>query len=251
MDVAAPAAGHPLHQPHAEVVEGYGHLHPGVRRVAVAVTQQHHLVVVREVVVGDGDPRGAHYGVDQAVRAVRQRAVVDPDLPGVEYGDPVAVRPAPPAHVGRARGNVGVAAGLAVVDVDVVDDDVGHELERHAPVAHDVDVGAAAVDGLEAVHDELVLQLDGHVGGEHDPERLLLDHGVPERARDGFRGVAVGGVGDHVDLTPFASHGVTAEPNAAVGELLPVILPVGVATPAVVDGVAGEAIVLQGQHLSS
>ena len=85
VDVAAAAAGHPLHQLLAEVVEGDRDLHAGVRLVGVAVAQQHHLVVVREVVVGYGDPRRPHHRVDQAVLAMRQRAVVDPYVFRPEY----------------------------------------------------------------------------------------------------------------------------------------------------------------------
>lgn len=78
-----------------------------------------------------------------------------------------------------------------MVDVDVVDDDVGDVLEGDAAVARDVDVGAAAVHGFEAVEDELVLQVNGHVRGKHDPERFVLDDGVAERAGDGVGRVAV------------------------------------------------------------
>lgn len=167
--IPASAPGHTLHQRLPKMVERDRHLHAGVRQVLVVVAEQHHLVMVREVVVGDGDSGGPHYGVDEAVRAVGQGAVVDPDLPRAVDGDPVAVGSPAPADVGGAGGNVGVAGGLAVVDVDVVDDDVGDVLEGDAAVADDVDVGAAAVDGLEAVHDKLVLELDGRVGGEDDP----------------------------------------------------------------------------------
>ena len=70
------------------------------------------------------------------------------------------------------------------------------------------------------------------------------------------RGVFVGGVGDDIDLTAFAAEGVVAEPDAAVGELLAVFLPVRVTGPAVVDGVSGEAwgslvLCLEREHLSS
>lgn len=71
VDIAASAPGHPLHQLLAEVVEGDGHLHPGVRQVLIAVTQQHHLIVMGEKVVGYRDPRGPHHRVYQAVIAVR------------------------------------------------------------------------------------------------------------------------------------------------------------------------------------
>ena len=128
-----------------------------------------------------------------------------------------------------------------MVDVDAVDDDVADVLEGDAAAAGDVDVGAAAVDGLEAVDDELVLEFDHHVAGEGDPEGVGLDHSVPEGARSWVDGVPVGGVGDDVEPAALAAHGVPTEPNAAVGEALPVVCPVGVAPPAVVDGVAREA----------
>lgn len=202
--------------------------------------------MMRKMVVRDCNPRRSHYRINQPVRTVRQRAMIDPDLAGPVDGDPVAVGSPPPPDVGGAGGDVGVAGGLAVVDVDVVDDDVGDVLEGYAAVADDVDVGAAAVDGLEAVHDELVLELDGHVGGEDDPEGLGLDDGVAESAWDGAGWVTVGGVGDDVDLAAFAAEGVAAKTDAAVGEALAVSGPVGVAAPAVVNGVAGQALLLVG-----
>lgn len=166
-------------------------LHTRVRQVSIVVAQEHNLVVVREVVVRNSNSRGPHYGVNQPVRTIRQRAVVDPDLARAVDGDPVAVGYPSPPDVGGAGGNVGVPRGLAVVHVDVVDDDVGDVLEGHAAIADNVDIGAAAVDGLEAVDYELVLELDGHVGREDDPERLRLDDGVAERAGHWSSRVAV------------------------------------------------------------
>ena len=155
--------------------------------------------------------------------------------------------------MGRGGGDVGVAGGLAVVDVDVVDDDVGDVLEGDAASAGDVDGVAAAVDGLEGVDDELGFEFDCHVGGEGDPEGFGLDDGVAESAGCWVGGVAVGGVGDDVDLAAFAAHCVCAEADAAVGELLAVVGPVGGgAAPAVVDGVArGALLVIEGQHFAA
>ena len=173
MDIPAPTPRHTLHQRLTEVVERNRHLHPRIHAVLIIVTQQHHLVVMREIIVGDSDRCGPHYGIDQTVRAVRQGAVVDPDLVRREQGDAVAVRYAPPPRVGRGGPHDGVARGLAVVDVDVVDDNVRHVLECDAAVAGYVDFRASAVDGLEVVEDELVLQLYGHVRREYNPVFFL------------------------------------------------------------------------------
>ncbi|GER54280.1 aliphatic sulfonates import ATP-binding protein SsuB [Striga asiatica] len=128
-----------------------------------------------------------------------------------------------------------------MVDVHVVDDDVAHVLHGDAAAAGNVDVGPAAVDGLVGVEDELLLELDEHVGGEDDPEGLRLDDRVAEGARFGVDGVEVGGVGHDVVAAAFAAERVLAEADCAVGEALAVELPVRVTAPAVVDGVAGEA----------
>lgn len=200
-----------------------------------------YLIVVGEVVVGHSDGSGTHNGVDEAVGAVGEGAVVDPDVAGAEDGDGVAVgHGAPPVVAGRAAHH-GVAGGAAVVDVEAVDDDVGDVLDGDAGPVGDVHVGAPAVDGLEAVHDELLGEGDDHVALEDDPQRLVLDDGVPEGALLGVHGVVVASVGDHVDLAVAAADGVAAEADAAVGEALAVVVPVRVAAPAVVDGVPRAA----------
>lgn len=50
-----------------------------------------------------------------------------------------------------------------------MDDHIRHELDRDASSKRDVNIGTAAIDGLEAVHDEFLLQRDHHVSLEHDP----------------------------------------------------------------------------------
>lgn len=197
--------------------------------------------MVGEVVVGHCDCSGTHDGVDEAVGAVGERAMVNPDVAGAEDGDGVAVgHGAPPVVAGRAPDH-GIAGGPAVMDVQAMDDDVGDVLDGDAGAIGNVHVGATAVDGLEAVHDQLLLERDHHVALEDDPQRLVADDGVPERALLGVHRVVVAGVGDHVDLAVAAADGVAAEADAAVGEPLAILVPVRVAPPAVVDRIAGAA----------
>lgn len=127
-----------------------------------------------------------------------------------------------------------------MVHVDVVDDDIGHVLNGDASAAGDVDVGSTAVDRFETVNDKLVFQLDSHVGGEDDPQRFELDHSVPESPRSRVRRIQIRRVGNDVDLSAFATHGIPAEPDTAVGQSLSVCRPIRVAPPAIIDGVSGE-----------
>lgn len=129
--------------------------------------------------------------------------------------------------------------GLAVVDADVVDYDVGDGPEGEAGAVGDVDVGSATVDGFEGADEELGGECDFHGGGEGDPQRGGLDGGVAEGSGFGIGRVGVGGVGDDVGLAVSAAEGGLAKADGAVGEVLAVGAPVGSgAAPAVVDGVA-------------
>lgn len=160
---------------------------------------------MREEVVGYGDSGGPHDGVYQPVFTMRQRAVINPKITRPEYGNPIAVGFCSVPVMRWAWPDIGVAGLVTMVDVDVMDDDVGDVLESNAAPAGDVDVGATAVDGFEAVEDEFLWELDVHVGGEDDPEGFSLDDSPPESAWTGVDGVVVGGVGDDVVTAAFAA----------------------------------------------
>lgn len=177
----------------------------------------------------------------EPIGAIRQRAVIDPDIPPAEDGHAVAVRRIPPPRVPGGVPDHGVPRLHAVVDVDPVEDHVRRVVDGDARAAGDVDAGAAAVDGLVRAHHQLLLEADDHVGSEDYPERLVLDDGVAERAGFWVDGVVVGGVGDDVDTAVLAAEGVLAEADGAVGEAVAMGRPVGVAAPAVVDWVGGGA----------
>jgi hypothetical protein len=242
VEEAVAAARHPLHEVFAEVVEGDGDLHDLVLGEAVAAAEEHDVVVLGEVAVGDGDGGGAVGDVDEAVLAVEHGDVVDPDVAGAHDGDAVAVAGGAEAEVVVGVADLAAEVGDGVVDVEVVDDDVAHVLHGDLR-ARDVHLRAAAVDGLVAVDDELVAEVDNHVAREHDPEGPVLDHGVPERALPRGHHVedVVGGVGHHVELAVVPAPGAVAEPHGALGQLLAVLGPVVVATPALVDRVRRHA----------
>lgn len=74
------APWHSLHQSFAEMVEGDGHLHDRVALIRVACTEQHDVVVMSEMGVGDCDGSGALDCVDESVLAVGHGEVIEPDV---------------------------------------------------------------------------------------------------------------------------------------------------------------------------
>jgi len=235
------APGHPLHEPPAEVVEGDGDLHHLVLRVRVAGAEQHHVVVVGEVAVGDGDPRGALHHVDEPVLAVGHGDVVDPHVGGLEQRDAVAVGLGPGPDVRRRVAHQAPHGVQHVVDVQVVDDHVPGQLHRDAGAVGDVHLRAAPVDGLVAAHQQLLRELDDHRLGEDDPQRAWLDHAPPERPRPRVHHVAVAGIRHDVDRTAEAAGGRLPETPGAPGQTETVRRPVVLAAPALVDRVRRTA----------
>jgi len=190
--------------------------------------------MVPENVVGQGHVRGAVCDVDEAVGAGLERAVIDPHVGGAEHGDAVTLR------LRRRRCRL---CRPTVAYGEPMDDDVAHVAQHEAGAAvADHHAGAAAVDGLVGGDDQVLLRPDGHVARECDPQRLLLDDAVAERARRRARRVGVvAGVGHHVGLAVLAAGGAAAEADRAVRQALPVVGPAGVAAPAVVHRIAAAA----------
>ena len=217
MHVAESDSGQALDEFGAENVVGHRDVHVAILDVVGVGAQQHHLVVLGEVVVGDGDRRGAADHVDEAVSGAGEVAVVDPDVLRREDGDRVAVRTAAVADVRGGRHDARGARGTDVVDGHPVDDDVRDELKREARAPGNVHVRAATVDGLERRDHELVLELDRHGVGEGDPERAGSSHGVAECSWRRVRGVVVAVGRHHVDAPILATDGVAAESHRAVG----------------------------------
>jgi hypothetical protein len=67
---------------------------------------------------------------------------------------------------------------MTMVDMYVVNNDIGYILQSNAAAADNVDVSPTPIESLVAVKDELLRELDEHVAGEHNPERLSLNHSI-------------------------------------------------------------------------
>lgn len=199
------------------MIKGNGGLHVLVLSVGITMAQQHHLVMVCEVVVGYGDGRRSVDRIDQPVAATRQRAVINPDVSAREYRHPVAIRHQPmPRMAGRVPYN-STRPRLTVMDMETMNDNVRRIVYRDARAAGDMDAGAAAVDRLERVHHELFLQRDHHVSFEDDPQRFVLYHSVSQCPGPRVYRIIITRVTHHVNSPVFPSNRVLPEPNSAVG----------------------------------
>jgi len=112
------------------------------------------------------------------------------------------------------------------VYVDVVNDDVVHVLNRKTRSSGDVDIVTTAVESLETVHDELLLELYVHVAAEHNPQRLGPNDAIAKCPFSGINHIVVAVIGHNVYFTVFTTDGVLAKAKCAFCELLPILVPI-------------------------
>lgn len=121
-----------------------------------------------------------------------------------------------------------------------MDNNIGHKLDCEASTISNVNIGPTSINCLETIHNQLLFQLNHHVSFEHNPERFVLDDGMSQSTRLWVDRVVVAGVSDNIKSTVTASDGVSAKANATICETFAILLPIGVATPAVINRIAGS-----------
>lgn len=166
--------------------------------------------------------------------------MIHPDMARPENGYSVTISHSPPAIMSWRAPDQGIASGLAVMDVKTVNNNVGDKLNGDACSIGNVDIGTAAIDGLEAVHDQLLLQHYDHVPLEDNPERLVLDHSMAQGAWPWVDRVIVARVGDDIEPPVTATNGIATKANAAVGQALAILVPVAIAPPTVINGITSS-----------
>lgn len=109
--------------------------------------------MMSHVVVGDGNGGGSMDGINEAIMAVRQGAMVHPYMPPSKDGNSITVRYGPPTRMVRGVPYISIPSLLTVVDVNAMDDDVSGIMYGNAWPTGNVNTGTSTIDGLEGVHD--------------------------------------------------------------------------------------------------
>ncbi len=108
-----------------------------------------------------------------------------------------------------------------------------------------MDIEASAIDGLETGHDKLFFESHVHIAGEDDSERLCLSNTVAQRAWCGVHSIIVTVIGNNIDMPSVSTDGLTAEPESTVRKALPVVFPVPITSPAIVDRISRSTAALE------
>lgn len=134
----------------------------------------------------------------------------------------------------------GIPCGLAIMDVKTMDNDVGHKLDCDASAIGNVYIDPSSINGLKTVHDEFLFQPNHHVPFEHNPERFLLNHSMTKSPWLRVHRIVVARICDDIETTITTTNSIPTKPNAAFGKAFTVTVPIGVATPAVINGIASS-----------
>lgn len=170
-----------------------------------------YLIMLSEMAVGDGDTSWSLNSINEPIRAIGHRNVVDPKVGRAEDGNPIPVASGPQTDVADRVSNQATRSGNNVVNVEAVDDDVLDELDGDTCPAGNVDVDAPSINGLVTSHDELLVEPDGHRAREDDPQGLRLGHRVAKGPRLGIDHIIVRGVRYCIECPHLSADGSVAE----------------------------------------
>ena len=173
-----------------------------------------YLIVVGEVIVGDGDCSWAHDSINKAIGTIREWIVVDPYMAWPKDGNGIAISHGSPPKMSWRASHHGISCGLAIMDVKTVDNDIGHKLYCDASAIGDVYIDPASINGLKTVHDEFLFQLNHHVPFEYDPKRFLLNDSMTKSPWLRVHRIVVAWISDNVETTITTTDSIPAEPNA-------------------------------------
>lgn len=241
MEITMSTSWHSLNESFPKVVKGNSNLHILVLSVGITMPHKHDLVMMSQVIIRNGNRGRPVYGVDQPVVTIRQRAMVDPNMAPAEDRHTITVRYSPPPIVRGGGPHISVSPLLTVVYIDPVNNNIRHVLYSDARTISNVHTRTPAINGLKRVHYQFLLQFDNHVPGKYDPQRLFLNDGVAERPGLRIDHIIVARVRHDVNLAVSSANGVLTESDGAVRQFLTILLPIGVTTPAVVDGITRVA----------
>lgn len=194
-----------------------------------------------KVAIGDGDGSGSHNGIDETVMTSGHGNMVNPNIGGTEDGNAVAIAHCPQTHMVDSVSDHPTSTHDDVMNTKAMDDDILDVLKSNASPICNLNIGPSSIDGLVAGHNELLIEPNGHVGRKGYPERPFLDHGMTQGPRFWVHKVRVRRVVHHVVWTQLAAGGLAAETQNASGQLLTVVGPIWVASPAPIDGICGSA----------
>lgn len=93
MEETPTAPWHPLDQSNSEQVERNCDLHDCIFRICVMCTQKHHIIMVVEFAVRDGNSRGTLDHINEPISSSSQRNVVDPYVARAIDADGISITP--------------------------------------------------------------------------------------------------------------------------------------------------------------
>lgn len=123
------------------------------------------------------------------------------------------------------------------MNVKTVNDHIGHKLDSDATSISNVHIRPTTINGLEAIDNQFLFQLNHHVPLENNPERLILDNSMAQSSRFGVNRVIIPWVSHNIEATITATNGISSKTNPTVCKTLAVLVPVAVTAPAVINGI--------------
>ena len=150
------------------------------------------LIMMSEIIIGNGDGSRTHDRVHKPIRAIRQRIMIDPNMTRSKYRNSITVRHCPPPIMRRRASHQSIPGRSTVMYMQPMNNNIRNKLDRKTSPIRDMNVNSSSINCLETIHNKFLFQLNDHVAFEHNPEWRVLDDSVAQSARSGVDRVIVG-----------------------------------------------------------
>lgn len=193
--------------------------------------------MVGHVIVWNGNGSRSHDSINKSISTMGEWIVINPYMARAKNWYGITISHCPPPIVSRWAPNHGITSGFTVVNVKTMNDHVGHKLDSDTTSIGNVHICPTTINGLEAINNQFLFQLNHHVPLEDNPERPILDSSMAQSSRFGVNRVIIPWVSDNIEATITTTNGISSKTNATVRKTLAILVPVAVTAPAVINGI--------------
>lgn len=125
--------------------------------------------MLREIVVRDSDRGGSVGDINEAISAMCQKAMVNPNMRRSKDTNGITVAPSALPDMGGSAPNHAGLARLTIMNTYSMDNNMTYTLHSDAWSICNLYFSPSTVYGLKTIHNELILERDDHVLGKNDP----------------------------------------------------------------------------------
>src|ERR1044072_4023768 len=110
--------------------------------------------------------------IKETISATSQKAMINPDIRGSKHTNTISIRAFTMANMLNIAHHHSCLTRFTIMNADSMHNDMANTLYSNARSIPNLHFSPSPINGLVAIHNELILELDNHVLRKNYPEWL-------------------------------------------------------------------------------